>query len=130
MNRQHVTVALKRIYDEPAESDGTRVLVERLWPRGFSKERAHIDLWLKEIAPSHELRTWFGHDPAKFVEFRRRYEAELASEAGQRALSTLQDLAGRGPLTLLFAAHDVEHNNAVVLHDLLSRNMAGQSESL
>jgi uncharacterized protein YeaO (DUF488 family) len=111
MTEQHVTVALKRIYDEPASSDGMRVLVERLWPRGLSKERAHIDLWLKEVAPSHE-----------FVEFRRRYEAELASGAGQRALAALRDLVKQGPLTLVFAAHDTEHTNAVVLRDLLSRN--------
>jgi uncharacterized protein YeaO (DUF488 family) len=122
MNEQHDTVALKRVYDEPAASDGTRVLVERLWPRGISKERAHIDLWLKEVAPSHELRTWFGHDPEKFVEFRRRYEAELASGVGHSALSTLRDLGSSGPLTLVFAAHDVEHTNAVVLRDLITRN--------
>jgi uncharacterized protein YeaO (DUF488 family) len=122
MTGQDVTVALKRVYDEPASSDGTRVLVERLWPRGLSKARAHIDLWLKEVAPSHELRTWFGHDPKKFVEFRRRYEAELASGTGQEALATLRALARQGPITLVFAAHDAEHTNAVVLRDLLSRN--------
>lgn len=122
MSKLHVPVALKRVYDEPASSDGARVLVERLWPRGLSKARAHIDLWLKEVAPSHELRTWFGHDPEKFVEFRRRYEAELASGAGQSALSTLRDLLREGPLTLVFAAHDVEHTNAVVLRDLITRN--------
>lgn len=122
MTGQYATVALKRVYDEPAANDGTRVLVERLWPRGLSKERAHIDLWLKEVAPSHELRTWFGHDPEKFVEFRRRYEAELASGAGRLALSTLQELSRQRPITLVFAAHDVQHNNAVVLRDLLSRD--------
>lgn len=116
------TVALKRVYDEPAASDGKRVLVERLWPRGLSKERVHIDLWLKEVAPSPKLRTWFGHDPEKFVEFRRRYEAELASGAGRLALSTLQELSRQRPITLVFAAHDVQHNNAVVLRDLLSRD--------
>lgn len=119
MTEQQTTVALKRVYDEPAASDGRRVLVERLWPRGLSKERAHIDLWLKEVAPSHELRTWFGHDPEKWVEFRRRYEAELASGEAHKALSTLRDLARKGPLTLVFAAHDVQHTNAVVLRDLL-----------
>jgi uncharacterized protein YeaO (DUF488 family) len=76
MSRETVTLALKRVYDEPAPGDGTRrVLVERPWPRGISKERAQIDLWLKDVAPSHELRAWFGHDPEKFAEFRRRYEA-------------------------------------------------------
>lgn len=121
MTKQGVTIALKRVYDESAPGDGTRVLVERLWPRGLSKERAHIDLWLKEVAPSHELRTWFGHDPEKFAEFRRRYETELASEGGQMALATLRELVKRGPVTLVFAAHDIEHTNAVVLRDLLLR---------
>jgi uncharacterized protein YeaO (DUF488 family) len=119
MTKQEVMVALKRVYDEPAPGDGTRVLVERLWPRGLSKERAHVDIWLKEIAPSHELRRWFGHDPQKFAEFRRRYEAELASETGQTALVKLRDLARQGPVTLVFAARDAEHSNAAVLRDLL-----------
>ncbi len=121
MAKQGVIVALKRVYDKPEPSDGTRVLVDRLWPRGLSKERAHVDLWLKEIAPSRELRTWFGHDPEKFAEFRRRYEAELASEIGQMALTKLRELATQGPITLVFAAHDTEHANAVVLCDLLIR---------
>jgi uncharacterized protein YeaO (DUF488 family) len=115
-----VSVTLKRVYDAPAPSDGLRVLVERLWPRGLSKERAHIDLWLKEIAPSDELRRWYGHDPTKFGEFRRRYEAELTSEAGQAALTRLRDLAARSHVTVVFAAHDVEHSNAAVLRDLLA----------
>jgi len=122
MTKQHATIALKRVYDEPASSDGTRVLVERLWPRGLSKERAQVDLWLKEVAPSHELRTWFGHNPQKFAEFHRRYEAELASGAAQSALCVLRNLARQGPLTLVFTAHDVEHTNAVVLRDLLASN--------
>jgi uncharacterized protein YeaO (DUF488 family) len=121
MVKQGVMIALKRAYDEPEPSDGTRVLVDRLWPRGLSKERAHVDLWLKEIAPSSELRTWFGHDPENFAEFRRRYEAELASETCQAALTKLRDLAKQGPVTLVFAAHDTEHANAVVLRDLLLR---------
>lgn len=119
MTQQGLMIALKRVYDKPEPGDGTRVLVERLWPRGLSKERAHVDLWLKEIAPSRELRTWFGHDPEKFTEFRRRYETELASPTGQAALARLRELAKRGPVTLVFAAHDTGHNNAVVLHDLL-----------
>lgn len=119
MTQQGLMVALKRVYDEPEPGDGTRVLVERLWPRGLSKERAHVDLWLKEIAPSRELRIWFGHDPEKFAEFRRRYETELASETGQAALARLRELAHQGPVTLVFAAHDTQHNNAVVLRDLL-----------
>lgn len=122
MTKQQTTVTLKRVYDEPGESSGRRVLVERLWPRGLSKERAHIDLWLKEVAPSHELRTWFGHDPEKWEEFRRRYEAELASGEAHGALSSLRDLARQGPLTLVFAARDEQHTNAVVLRDLLAQD--------
>jgi len=119
MTKQKVTVALKRVYDESAPGDGTRVLVERLWPRGLSRERAHIDLWLKEIAPSRELRTWFGHDPEKFAEFRRRYEDELASQTWQAALTKLRDLARQGPVTLVFAARETQHSNAAVLRDPL-----------
>ncbi len=119
MTKQNLKVALKRVYDEPGPSDGTRVLVDRLWPRGLSKERARIDLWLKEIAPSNELRIWFGHELEKFAEFRRRYEAELTSEGSQEALTKLRYIASREPVTLVFAAHDTEHNNAVVLRDLL-----------
>jgi len=121
MVKQPMKIALKRVYDEPEPSDGTRVLVERLWPRGFSKERAHVDVWLKEIAPSRELRTWYGHDPEKFAEFRRRYESELAKPTGQAALARLRELAKQGPVTLVFAAHDTAHTNAVVLRDLLLR---------
>ena len=119
MTQQPLSVALKRAYDEPAASDGTRVLVERLWPRGISKEHAHIDLWLKDVAPSTELRQWFQHDPQKFPEFRRRYTAELKAEAAQEALTKLREIAKQGQLTLVFAAHDAEYSNAVVLHDLL-----------
>jgi uncharacterized protein YeaO (DUF488 family) len=114
-------VAIKRVYDEAGEGDGMRVLVDRLWPRGLSKERAHIDLWLKEIAPSNELRAWFGHDPAKFDEFRHRYEAELASGPGHEALARLRQLARQQPVTLVFAAHDAGHSNAIVLRELLDK---------
>ena len=117
--QQTLAVVLKRAYEEPAESDGTRILVERLWPRGISKERAHIDLWLKDVAPSTELRKWFNHDPQKFPEFRRRYETELKSEAAQQALTKLREIAKQGQLTLVFAAHDANHSNAAVLQDLL-----------
>jgi uncharacterized protein YeaO (DUF488 family) len=122
MTKQKVMVALKRVYDESAPTDSKRVLVERLWPRGLSKERAHVDVWLKEIAPSRELRSWFGHDPEKFAEFLRRYETELASQTGQAALTKLRELARQGPLTLVFAARDTEHSNAAVLRDLLLRD--------
>lgn len=119
MTTQKPQIAIKRVYDEPEPQDGTRVLVDRLWPRGISKERAHIDAWLKDLAPSNELRKWFGHEPEKFAEFRRRYEAELRSEEAQAALRQLEDKAKQGPLTLVFAAHDIEHNNAVVLREYL-----------
>lgn len=111
-------VKVKRIYDHPAESDGRRVLVDRLWPRGISKEAAAIDAWLKEIAPSDELRTWFGHDPARWEEFRSRYLAELERHAD--LMAELRTETQRGTVTLLFAAKDTEHNNATVLKELLS----------
>jgi len=122
MTKQTVSVALKRVYDEPAASDGTRVLVERLWPRGLSKERAHIDLWLKDVAPSTELRQWFNHEPEKFAEFRHRYEAELKSQDGQEALAELCEMARQGRVTLVFAARDADHSNAAVLRDLLMQS--------
>ncbi len=121
MAKRTLPIAIKRVYDEPAQEDGTRILVDRLWPRGLSKEQAHIDMWLKEIAPSNELRKWFGHDPEKFAEFRNRYKAELASGEGIDALGRLHELARQGPVTLVYAAHDTEHNNAVALRDLLLR---------
>ena len=99
------------------------MLVDRLWPRGLSKERAYIDAWLKEVAPSNELRRWFGHDPDKFAEFRKRYEVELASESGREGLAKLRELVKQGHVTLLFAARDMEHNNAVVLRDVLVKSM-------
>ena len=121
MAQTGVTVAQKRVYEEPEPSDGVRVLVDRLWPRGLSKERAHVDVWLKDVAPSRDLRTWFGHDPAKFDECRRRYEAELAQEPGRAALAELREMARKQHVTLIFAAHDTEHCNAVVLRELLAR---------
>lgn len=110
---------LKRAYDAPEASDGTRVLVDRLWPRGVSKERAQIDLWPKEIAPSTALRQWYGHDPAKFDEFRRRYLEELQHAEAQATLAHLRDLARQGTVTLITAARDSEHSDAAVLFDLL-----------
>lgn len=106
-------IAIKRIYDEPAADDGYRVLIDRLWPRGVSKEKAAVDLWLKDIAPSPELREWFGHKPELFPEFQKRYLAELAKNP---AVHTLQDLTKQHQIvTLLYAAKDTEHNQAVVL---------------
>lgn len=120
MPQEPVSVAIKRVYVEPAPDDGERVLVDRLWPRGVGKEKARLTLWLKDIAPSSELRTWFGHDPAKYEEFRRRYLAELAEEPGKSALALLRERSARGPVTLVFAAQDSEHCNAAVLRDLLA----------
>ncbi len=114
-----LSVALKRVYEAPDPSDGTRVLVERLWPRGLSKERAQVDVWLKDIAPSQELRQWYGHDPAKAAEFRHKYEGELASEPARSALTRLRELAERDHVTLVFATHDAALSNATVLRDLL-----------
>lgn len=121
MAKSGVTVAQKRVYEEPEPGDGVRVLVDRLWPRGLSKERAQVDVWLKDVAPSRDLRVWFGHDPAKFAEFRRRYEAELAEEPGRAAFAELREMARAQHVTLVFAAHDTEHCNAVVLRELLAR---------
>jgi uncharacterized protein YeaO (DUF488 family) len=112
-------LAIKRVYEAAMPEDGKRVLIDRLWPRGISRARAQIDFWLKEVAPSDELRRWYGHDPEKFSEFRRRYEAELAGETGQQALEQIHALMKQGPVTLVFAARDQEHSNAAVLHDLL-----------
>ena len=113
------TVAIKRVYDEPEAQDGKRILVDRLWPRGLSKVKARIDLWLKDIAPSNELRVWFGHDPAKWEEFVRRYHAELA--ANTDAVGTMRQQLEHSRTTLLFGAKDTEHNNAVALKAYLER---------
>jgi uncharacterized protein YeaO (DUF488 family) len=112
-------IRLKRAYDEPSPDDGTRVLVERLWPRGLSKERAALDLWLREVAPSTELRRWFGHDPAKWPEFRHRYREELRSRSEE--LGQLRRLARRGPVTFVYGAKDTRHNAAIVLRDVVER---------
>lgn len=114
-----MALKIKRVYEEPSKADGTRILVDRIWPRGLSKEKAHVDLWLKDVAPSNELRKWFGHDPARWPEFRARYRAELKQNHNQLAL--LRKAVERGPTTIVYGARDEEHNQAVVLHDLLSR---------
>lgn len=112
-------IQLERAYDPPAPDGGTRILVDRLWPRGLARAQAHIDVWLKDVAPSAELRRWFGHEAAKWPEFQRRYRAELAHNP---ALGTLCDIVRREPrITLVFAAKDTEHNNAVVLRDLVRK---------
>src|SRR5690349_15269167 len=104
-------VKLKRAYEPPAADDGTRILVDRLWPRGVKKADAAIDQWIKDIAPSPALRKWFGHDPARWQEFRSRYAAEVREHPEQ--LNRLRALARRGPITLVFSAHDEVHNDAV-----------------
>jgi uncharacterized protein YeaO (DUF488 family) len=112
-----MAVSIKRVYDEPAPSDGYRVLIDRLWPRGITKERAHLDEWARELAPSTELRRWFGHDPARFAEFRRRYSAELAEH--EEELRKLRSRAQTSDVTLLYAARDTQHNDAVVIAEVL-----------
>lgn len=108
---------IKRVYEKPAKEDGTRILVDRLWPRGLTKEKARVDLWLKEIAPSTELRKWFGHDPAKWDEFQKRYRAELRMNKEQ--VSLLKEEQKKGIVTLVYGAKDEEHNEALVLKDWL-----------
>jgi uncharacterized protein YeaO (DUF488 family) len=110
-------VRLKRAYEPPAADDGTRILIDRLWPRGVSKADAAIDEWMKDIAPSTALRKWFGHDPERWQEFRRRYRSEIQEHPDR--LDRLRALARHGPITLVFAARDEAHNHALVLHDLL-----------
>ncbi len=110
-------VKLKRAYDPAVATDGTRILVDRLWPRGVSKEDAALDQWMKDIAPSTELRQWFGHDPDRWNEFGRRYRTELHNNAG--LLRHLRAAARKGCVTLVYSAHDEEHNDAVVLREVL-----------
>jgi uncharacterized protein YeaO (DUF488 family) len=110
-------IKLKRVYEEPSPKDGFRVLVDRLWPRGLSKERAAVDLWLKEAAPSPELRKWFDHDPARWQQFQQRYRAELRDK--KDALKLLKQKSKEGTVTLVYAARDEEHNGAVALKRFL-----------
>jgi uncharacterized protein YeaO (DUF488 family) len=112
-------VNLKRVYEPSAPEDGTRVLVDRLWPRGLSKADARIDLWLKDIAPSTGLRRWFAHDPSRWSEFRRRYQQELEQHAAE--LDQLRVIARQGKISLLYGARDEQHNDAVVLLEALLR---------
>ena len=113
-------IRLKRAYEEPAPEDGQRILVERLWPRGLSKERAAVDVWLKDVAPSPELRRWFGHEPARWEEFRKRYWAEL--EANPDAVAELRGKVRKGPVTFIYAARDEQHNGALALRDYLKHH--------
>jgi uncharacterized protein YeaO (DUF488 family) len=114
-----VPVRLKRAYEPPDDDDGYRVLIDRLWPRGVSKEEARVDEWARELGPSTELRKWFGHQPVRFDEFRRRYTAELAAQ--DEKLRELRRRAREGTLTLVYGARDTEHNDAVVLAEVLGR---------
>jgi uncharacterized protein YeaO (DUF488 family) len=113
-------ILLKRVYDNPAPDDGLRVLVDRLWPRGMTRQELSADLWLKDAAPSPGLRRWYGHDPRRWDDFAHQYRAELAREPG--VLRTLDDLRRRGRITLLFAARDTLHNHAVVLREVLDHD--------
>jgi uncharacterized protein YeaO (DUF488 family) len=110
-------IRIKRVYEPAAKDDGARVLVDRVWPRGVTKEKAALDLWLKDIAPSTALRKWFGHDPARWDEFRQRYGKEL--DGNTEPVAQLKRMIAAGPVTLLYSAHDAEHNQAVALLEYL-----------
>lgn len=113
-----MSILLKRVYEAPAASDGRRILVDRLWPRGLTKAEAAVDLWLKDVAPTTALRQWFGHDPAKWDEFQQRYRAELRTNP---ALDELRALARQGTVTLVYGAKDQQHVHALVLKAVLER---------
>lgn len=114
-------IQLRRAYEPPTAADGRRILVDRIWPRGLTKQKAHIDDWLKDAAPSNELRRWFGHDPTKWEEFQRRYREELGADPA--ALGPLLEAARSGPLTLLYGAKDEQHNQAIVLKEILKERL-------
>jgi uncharacterized protein YeaO (DUF488 family) len=117
-------IKLKRVYEAPCSSDGTRFLVERLWPRGIGKASLEVQAWLKDVAPSTDLRKWFSHDPARWDEFRRRYFAELEENPG--SWLPILESAQRGTVTLIYSSHDSEHNNAVALKEFLERRLHGK----
>jgi uncharacterized protein YeaO (DUF488 family) len=119
-----MSIHLKRAYDEYSQEDGYRVLVDRLWPRGVSKERLHIDSWLKEIAPSNELRKWYGHNPEKWDQFKQRYYKELQTQ--EQLVQVLLQRIKTGPITLVFSAKETEYNNAVALKEYLLRRISDQ----
>lgn len=112
-------IRIQRVYDVEQPGIGKRILVDRVWPRGLKKEALHLDAWLRELGPSNELRKWFGHDPARWEEFQRRYRAELEQPDQQDRLRDLAKIAREGPVTLLYGARDEEHNQAVVLRNVL-----------
>ena len=112
-------LSIKRLYDTPSKNDGKRILIDRLWPRGIKKEDAHLDLWMKDIAPSNELREWFGHKPERFKEFSQRYKTELKTHMDD--IKQIKDILETHNVTLLYAAKDTEHNQAVVLKEYLEK---------
>ena len=114
----HTELQIKRVYAEPSQEDGKRILVDRLWPRGLTKEKAKVDLWLKGVAPSTELRKWFAHDPGKWAEFQSRYREEL--KRNEEQVSFLRREAAKGTVTLVYGAKDRQHNEAVILQRLLT----------
>lgn len=119
-----LAIKLERIYQKPADLDGYRILVDRLWPRGISKVNAHLDLWLKEVGPSTELRKWFNHDADKFPEFKQRYLTELKNnDAYQQLLTTVKEQSNKGNVILLYGAKDPEHNQAVILQEQLNKDL-------
>jgi uncharacterized protein YeaO (DUF488 family) len=120
-----MSIRLKRAYDPPAKDDGCRVLVDRVWPRGMTRQQLQVEDWLKDVAPSTELRRWFGHDPRRWDEFRKRYGEELAGQG--EALERLVARARQGRLTLVFAAKDAQHNNAVVLKEHLEQRLRDEA---
>jgi len=120
-------VRVRRVYEPVSPDDGERLLVDRLWPRGLSKEAAHLDAWVKDVAPSTELRRWYGHEPARFAEFRRRYAAELREPERAKALARMSEAASHGTVTLLTATKDASHSEAAVLAEQLRAGAAGQA---
>ena len=116
-------IKMKRAYDPPVAEDGERILVDRLWPRGVTKESARLSSWIKDLGPTTELRKWFGHDPSRWEEFRKRYEVELLQPEKRAVLSDIAERSRRGIVTLVFAAKDETRNNAVVLKDLIGRGV-------
>jgi uncharacterized protein YeaO (DUF488 family) len=117
-NLDNGMLQIKRVYEEPSSSDGVRILVDRVWPRGVSKERAHVERWEKELGPSTELRKWFGHEPPRFDEFAKRYRVELKAQLP--LIQEIRALAETGTVTLVYSARDEEHNQAVVLASVIS----------
>jgi len=115
-----MNIKIKRVYEQPDRKDGERILVDRLWPRGLTKEKGHVDLWIKEIAPSTDLRKWFGHDPKKWKNFRRRYETEIRHK--EDLIKVLKQKAREGTITLIYGARDEKHNEALVLRQFLEKS--------